>query len=676
MIKKLRFFLLLFFVFLLFPQFVIADDSFQNQFVTIVNPIRISTYSTNPAESLISQYSQVQKRGLPASWLLNYDVISNGGVVKVAQSMNSEQELGLFLEVTPSFAKDANVAYNKTDSWHRASSLFLSGYTQANRRKLIDRIFEKFKDVFGYYPSSVGAWWVDSYSLNYMKEKYNITANLTCADQFATDGYEIWGQYWSTPFYPSKIHAGIPAQTKNSKLDIVTIQWATRDPLNGYGLKQASLFSTQDYFDINYFQKLLNIYAKSHSNKYGHITIGLEGDFPPNTYSGFFASQLEVINKESKEGTIKALNMKDFSDWYRKNFPDLSPAQIIESEDPLGKNIKTIWYQSPNFRINLTYNGDTQVTQVRDFRTYHENFYEPYYISPNRDLNLTINLPSEIDTASDIKENWSLFTDKLNNLDSKNEEISLYYLNHQIKISKDNIKIDGEIENLPNSIINSPLINVKKGTNEINLNPKRDWNFPAEGYLFRSLTQEGTFFLKQKKVILVQILTAIIFSISMYLIMKIKLSNMIKYVIVGVIIFSILGFSYRWYLSSSRLYLVPPAELDALNRLKLMSGKRVVVYDKVCLQCSWHTPNMPAVFANKRDYVKKITGKDILYNSKIFTSKTRPEAKQELDKLKADYIYLVRFEDYAELTPFSPGDLNIEEIYSNANAQIWRVRKN
>ena len=110
----------------------------------------------------------------------------------------------------------------------------------------------------GYYPTSVGSWLTDSFSLAYMKEKYGITANLGCSDQFSTDGYKIWGQYWSTPFYQSKYHAGIPASDIFVKLDLVTIQWASRDPLNGY---YSSLFSTQDYLltrknlDFEYFKK-------------------------------------------------------------------------------------------------------------------------------------------------------------------------------------------------------------------------------------------------------------------------------------------------------------------------------------------------------------------------------------------------------------------------------------
>jgi len=40
-----------------------------------------------------------------------------------------------------------------------------------------------------------------------------------------------------------------------------------------------------------------------------------------------------------------------------------------------------------------------------------------------------------------------------------------------------------------------------------------------------------------------------------------------------------------------------------------------------------------------------------------------------------DYIYVVKYGEYIEKVPFSPGDLNIEKVYENANAAIWRVKK-
>lgn len=668
--------LLLFFV-ILSPRPIFAQvQNSTNQFITIVNPVRISTYSTNPKASLEAQYQEIQKRNLAATWLFNYDVILDSGIIAETKLMDKSQELGIFLEITPELASESGVIYNKTDSWHRANSVFLSGYTQEDRRRLIDQVFSKFKQTFGFYPTSVGAWWIDSYSLDYMKKKYNITSNLTCADQFATDGYELWGQYWSTPFYPSKLHAGIPASTKGSKLDVVTMQWAARDPLNGYGRKEASLFSTQDYFKIDYFQKLVDLYAKSHDNKFGQITVGLEGDFPPDSYGGFFADQLDAVKAWKQQGSVSVVTMKDFSSWYRNNFPDVSPVQIIQTDDFLGKPLKTIWYNSPRFRVNFLYNYETKETKIRDFRTYHDNFQEPYYISPNRDLNLSINLPSQIDSAGNPDEEWIVSTEELEKVDAKDEILILNYKNGtQIKIKKDGFEMTDEFKNIPKAIMDSSLMNVKRLGKKLDVQTKSLWNYPPEGLIFRSFTQEATNFLKQKKVIFTGLLGVLLCAGIIRLVTKRKAPFFFKVVIVCILVMLVGGGVYKWYISNSKLYFVNQSELDALNRLKLMPGKRIVIYNKRCLQCSWHTLYMPAIFANKRDYVRNVTGKEIIYNSTVFEAKTRPEAKKELDKLGADYIYLVRFEDYAELAPFSPGDLNIEEIYSNANAQIWKVRK-
>jgi hypothetical protein len=267
---------------------------------------------------------------------------------------------------------------------------------------LIDAVFEKFKTVFGYYPTSVGSWWTDSYSLTYMQEKYPVTANLGCADQFATDGYQIWGQYWSTVYYPSKYHAAVPAVEESVKLDLVMLQWAPRDPLNGY---DSSLFSTQDYqttgknLDIKYFEKLVNLYALKRDNEFGQITVGLEADLSPDAYKQEYAKQLDIVNKFSKEGLIEVLTMKNFSSWYQEKFPKISPAQKIVSEDFLGTKTKAVWLQSPNFRLFYEIDEKGGI-KIRDLRIYNSQLSEPYYISPNRSFNLSINVPAVFDQAA------------------------------------------------------------------------------------------------------------------------------------------------------------------------------------------------------------------------------------------------------------------------------------
>lgn len=655
------------------PNNALAKTETLSQFVNIVNPVRLSSYNKDPKASIIAQYFEVAKRNLPATWLFTYDTMQNDGVSSVANQMDKNQELGIFLEVTPLFARDSGVIYNQTDSWHRSNSVLLSGYTQDERKKLIDHAFTKFREKFGFFPVSVGSWWTDSFSLEYIKNKYGVVANLTCADQFATDGYHIWGQYWSTPFFPSKYHAGIPANDISSKLDLVTIQWAARDPINGYN---SSLFSIQDYHVDDYFQRLTRFYTQKNNNQFGQITVGLEGDFIPVTYTGVFARQLDFVLDMKNKGFVDVVTMKDFANWYRKTFNTISPPQIFELDDILGKKIKAIWYQSPFLRAYLTYNYETYETKLLDLRFYFNNFEEPYYLSLNRDLDLFINIPSIIDSASDEKEAWIILKKKLESIKADDSGLVLNYQDGVlIKLSKDSLTFSGRINQIPKSLTNTPVARINKKDNFFSISPMKTWIFPQEGLLFKDLTPEATNFLRQKKIKIVEVMVLLIFITAIFFIFKRDLSKKKRLFSIITILSIIIGIFF-WYNSNTRNYFVAQSELDALVRLSTMSDGKIVVFDRVCLQCSFHTKYIPAVFSNKRNYVNDISKKKIVYNSSVFNAKTREEARKELAKLEAAYIYAVRYEDYKEIVPFSPGDLNLEEIYTNANATIWRLRKN
>lgn len=665
-------------IFLFLPNISFAQTS-SNQFITIVNPVRVSTYTKDPVKSIASEYFEISKRNLPASWLFTYDVLENQEVADFAKQMDRQQDLGIFLEVTPNFAKKAGVIYNKTDSWHRSNSVFLSGYAQEDRKKLINAVFEKFKSNFGYYPKSVGAWWVDSFSLNYMKEKYGITSTLGCADQFYTDGYSLWGQYWSTPFYPSQNHSGIPARNIETKLDLVSFQWAARDPFNGYSGEGASSYSTQDYYTRNlpdeYYEKLIKLYALKNKNQFGQITLGLEGDFPEETYSGLYAKQLDTIKRISNRENINITNMKDFSEWYRQTFKDLSPSHVIETDDLLGQQVKSIWYQSPAYRIGLTYNWESQELKIIDWRTFQDNFQEPFYLTPNTELNLYINTPSLIDQISDPKSVWQIPVKGGVSTSGNNEKFSLNIGSKPFLIFEEN-NITLFNAEPPTSIKKSDLIEIVKLGDSTKINIAEHWTTKEEGMTFLSLPPEffyliNSYNLSKPNNVKRLTIAAVIPIIILLVIYKFKLFCKKLFWKINAVIF--LGIILIVTLKS-RIYSVSQAEIDALLHLKSQEPGRIVVFDETCLKCKWHSQYMPAALANNRGYVRQISGKPIIYNRSIFVAESRPAGKKILDSLKAKYIYIVKYENYVEKLPFSPGDYNVELIFENANAEIWRIK--
>lgn len=371
---KLKFWVLIFFLLLLKPFPVFAQDP---SFVSIVNPIRGSDFWENKQkieEAVIGEAQILKQFNLPATWLLRFDALASQDILK---SIAQTDEKGLFLEVTPTWAKNAGIAYHTSSSWHAAGSAFLTGYETNEREKLIDAAFEKFKEIYGTFPKSVGAWWIDSFSLNYMQTKYGIISALIVADQYSTDNYQIWGQYFSTPYYPDKENDLRPAQTIQNKIPVVISQWAARDPVNAYGNGVSeSTFSVQanDYLDYHklttdYFLKLLDIYTSQKFNQFGSLVVGLENTYDWSKYKDEYKNQIEALSKKSRR-SLTVISLKEFAVWYKFTFPDLSPPHLIVAGDPLGSDKKAVWFMNPYYRAGWFYNKDGSV--FRDIRQYLE----------------------------------------------------------------------------------------------------------------------------------------------------------------------------------------------------------------------------------------------------------------------------------------------------------------
>lgn len=649
----------------------------ENQFVTIVNPVRISTYSKDTGLNIKTQYKVVSERNLPATWLLTYDSIIDEKVLSIVKNFGEDQEIGIFLEVTPKLAEMAQVNYNDTGSWHHATSIFLSGYTQEERKKMLDAIFGTFKENFGYYPTSVGSWWSDSFSLSYMKERYGITANLGVADQFSTDGYQVWGTYWSTPYYPSLYHGGIPASDKSVKIDVVTIQWAPKEPLNGYF---NSYFSTQDYQqspvsqNTAYFENLVSFYSTKNLNEFAQVTVGLEADLAPESYEGEFANQLDFVQKLKQEGLVDVTTMQTFSKWYREKFRDLTPVHVLEADDFLNTLGKVIWYQSPKLRVGLRYNKETKETVIFDFRYYTENFQEPYFISPNKEFQLYINTPSIFDEINEKENVWKFDLGSLEEIENKGGKVNLVFKKGSVTFTEDLVSVDKAGIAIPKALTGNPNLEIKSTPTKIDIFPKEDWVVSKEGYLLRDLTEAATHRLSSKRFITAAMAVFLMLIFTMILIIRSKEPFWKKIALLTPGIFISLSFICLWYYRNSSIYYVSQDEIEALIKLSSQDAGRVLVYGNECLGCSWHTEYKPAVFANKRRYIEMWGKHEVVYNSSVFEAKNQKEAKEEFDKLNIKYIYVSKYEDYIEKTPFSPGDLGIEKIYGNANAEVWMTK--
>ena len=380
-------------------------------FITFANPVRGSegwqTPGQDPLELPLFQYQESTHSGIPNTWLLRYDAVTDATISAFfadLQEIDKSQTLGSFLEITPGLTEAAQVVYPPGTLFFNANRIFLSGYSIGDRRKLIDTYMSAFFDKFGFYPGSVSAWHLDSYSLQYLQEKYSVLTAMNCDDQYSTDHYRLWGGYLGSPYFPDKNNSLVPAGTFDNRVNLAMVRWAQRDLFNFYGYKSESAYSVQvnDYLamgqDTKYFENLLKLYEQKNFNEFTYLNIGLENDYYLPNYKDEIRKVYQVLRDNRDKYNLRYSSLNDFGDWFKARYPESSPAYFYQTADPTGKNPgKVFWYQSPHYRIGLK--SAEGKTEIIDFRVYNRRVYEDYYATPNQNLDLFHEIPAVIDSV-------------------------------------------------------------------------------------------------------------------------------------------------------------------------------------------------------------------------------------------------------------------------------------
>jgi hypothetical protein len=392
----------LIFIFILTSAFWYAGEvgAAENNYVTFVSIVRGPDYwrMGGDIKFFDQQKQTVDQAKIPNTWLVQYDAFLDPGVLSRLKNLKSEDEVGLFMEVSHKQALASFVKYDwNSEKWERADKVFLSGYTIAERKRLVDTAFFKYLEVFGIYPKSVGAWHIDGWSLSYMKEKYGIETVLGLSDQYSTDGYQEWGQYVGQPYYPSRLSVIEPAENEVNKIDVVKLQWAPREPLLSYGdTPEFSNYSVQvnDYFRYHklgreYISKLLQTYTLDVAGKIAQVTLGIEvGELEEKYWNGL-KQQLDVVMGLN----LKPTTMTEFARAYDITYPQVSPSITINSG--IG-NRHIQWFMTTWYRAGVIREGGKYfLVDMRFYNTSRISENDQYSSDSNHTLHRVV--PAVID---------------------------------------------------------------------------------------------------------------------------------------------------------------------------------------------------------------------------------------------------------------------------------------
>ncbi len=354
-----------------------VEANVQRNFVTLVYPVRGRNLWQSPNLSQLDNlFLQLQNYSFASTWLFQYDALSDKEVVVKFKKDCPNCEFGLFLEISERLATNALVSYKgDAEDWARPDKIFMSGYKLLERERLIDQSFRAFKEKFGYYPKSIGAWYIDSYSLQYIVSRYHPLAFVSVADQFDTDGQKYWGKPWGFPYYPGKFDSLSPGNG-GDKLNVVSVQWAQRDPTLGY---EKSIYASRHSFQANdyrnlgrttdYFSHLVSVYSGDSANPFSQITIGLEVGQELAQFQDEHLRQLEILAQKSN---LEKVTLSNFAQWYKKEYPNSPPISRVSDG-------KTTWINSPCYRLGYKTLSDNGY-ELFDIRAYDPNSISPDYL--------------------------------------------------------------------------------------------------------------------------------------------------------------------------------------------------------------------------------------------------------------------------------------------------------
>jgi len=369
----------------------------QPRIINIVNFIRLleprDPHITQDVlyQTVVSQIKLMRKYHLGGTFLLQYDALMDPKYQKLLKALPRDSfEIGAWWEIPQPLVENSQMKWRGRYPWDwRANIGFSTGYTQQERKRLIDTYMSDFKRIFGYYPKSVASWFIDAFSLNYMYEKYHIVASANCKDQYGTDGYTLWGGYWNQAYYPSKVNAYMPAQHMDKQIPVPVFRMLGSDPIRQYddGLQQdrQGVITLEPVYAhaggseqwVHWFFKQ---FVKGASGAFAYVQAGQENSFTWNAMSKGLELQFPLIEKLRDEKKVRVETLAASGIWFKKNFKVTPLTAVTALEDLPGHNKKTVWFDSRFYRANLLWENNT--LRIRDIHFFDENMPSLYIDTP------------------------------------------------------------------------------------------------------------------------------------------------------------------------------------------------------------------------------------------------------------------------------------------------------
>ena len=271
-------------------------------------------------------------------------------------------------------------------------------FSMEDKKEIVNDVFEKFYEKFGFYPESTGSYYMDAELTNYIKEKYPMVkcAVATCWEE-GPKAYHTCNNSWYTlfdggpwaPWIPSKQNTHAPAANEAEDSGIVAIPHLSRDLIacydgNGsnFGTHPQNVLRGMIYdsktWEMPYFYNLVDQYRdlEKYNNGYAYNMMFVGPGWMNKM--GRWEAPYELLLKSyedgcayygqlKKEGKLIDMTMAEFADYYRQKKHYTEPECALWRDILYGSDKQVFWYCDPYMRACVNMDQGGAIVDLRPY---------------------------------------------------------------------------------------------------------------------------------------------------------------------------------------------------------------------------------------------------------------------------------------------------------------------
>lgn len=271
-------------------------------------------------------------------------------------------------------------------------------FSMEDKKAIVDDVFGKFHDIFGFYPESTGSYYMDADLTNYIKEQYPSVkcAVATCWEE-GPKAYHTCNNSWYTlmdggpwaPWIPSKQNTHAPAANEAEDSGIVAIPHLSRDLIacydgNGsnFGTHPQNVLRGMIYdsktWDFPYLYNLVDQYRDlaryNDGYAYNMMFVGPgwmnkmgRWEAPYELLLKSYEDGCRYYGELKKKGELIDMTMSEFADYYRAHKTYTEPECAPWRDILYGSDKQLFWYTDPFMRVCVNMDQGGAIVDLRPY---------------------------------------------------------------------------------------------------------------------------------------------------------------------------------------------------------------------------------------------------------------------------------------------------------------------